>query len=99
MHLPYACSCCSPAPGLTRRRLLLGAAGVGAGALLAGCAATGGGVAPAGNSYVLRGGHVISMDPAVGDIAGADVLVQGGPSPPSALAWPWAMRRSSMHAA
>ncbi|WP_304305603.1 amidohydrolase family protein [Pseudacidovorax intermedius] len=76
MHLPYSCSCCSPAPGLTRRRLLLGAAG--AGALLAGCAATGGGVAPAGNSYVLRGGHVISMDPAVGDIAGADVLVQGG---------------------
>ena len=26
---------------------------------------------------LLRGGHIISMDPEIGDIAGGDVLVEG----------------------
>ena len=30
-----------------------------------------------GQPYVIRGGHVMSMDPKVGDFATADVLVQG----------------------
>ena len=30
-----------------------------------------------GRRYVIRGGHVMSMDPAVGDFAQADVLVEG----------------------
>src|SRR5262245_22437808 len=30
-----------------------------------------------GNRYVIRGGAVMSMDPAVGDFAQADVLVEG----------------------
>src|SRR6267378_6140193 len=30
-----------------------------------------------GRRYVIRGGHVTSMDPAVGDFAQADVLVEG----------------------
>src|SRR5262245_29505233 len=30
-----------------------------------------------GRRYVIRGGHVMSMDPAVGDFAEADVLVEG----------------------
>jgi 5-methylthioadenosine/S-adenosylhomocysteine deaminase len=30
-----------------------------------------------GRRYVIRGGHVMSMDPAVGDFATADVLVEG----------------------
>lgn len=30
-----------------------------------------------GRRYVIRGGHVMSMDPAVGDFARADVLVEG----------------------
>jgi cytosine/adenosine deaminase-related metal-dependent hydrolase len=30
-----------------------------------------------GRRYVIRGGHVMSMDPAVGDFANADVLVEG----------------------
>jgi cytosine/adenosine deaminase-related metal-dependent hydrolase len=30
-----------------------------------------------GRRYVIRGGHVMSMDPAVGDFAKADVLVEG----------------------
>ena len=31
-----------------------------------------------GRRYVIRGGHVMSMDPQVGDFAEADVLVEGG---------------------
>src|SRR4051812_28052078 len=30
-----------------------------------------------GRRYVIRGGHVMSMDPSVGDFAKADVLVEG----------------------
>src|SRR5262245_56032709 len=30
-----------------------------------------------GRRYVIRGGHVMSMDPKVGDFAKADVLVEG----------------------
>ena len=30
-----------------------------------------------GRRYVIRGGHVMSMDPAVGDFGVADVLVEG----------------------
>src|SRR5690606_10243540 len=30
-----------------------------------------------GRRLLIRGGHVLSMDPAVGDFAGADVLVSG----------------------
>ena len=30
-----------------------------------------------GRRYVIRGGHVMSMDPAVGDFVEADVLVEG----------------------
>jgi hypothetical protein len=30
-----------------------------------------------GRRYLIRGGHVMSMDPAVGDFAVADVLVEG----------------------
>ena len=30
-----------------------------------------------GRRYVVRGGHVMSMDPQVGDFAGADILVEG----------------------
>jgi cytosine/adenosine deaminase-related metal-dependent hydrolase len=30
-----------------------------------------------GRRYVIRGGHVMSMDPQVGDFAGADILVEG----------------------
>jgi cytosine/adenosine deaminase-related metal-dependent hydrolase len=47
------------------------------------CGVTGPHPRPAGESgprrsLVVRGGHVITMDPAVGDIAGADVLVSDG---------------------
>src|SRR3977135_4033050 len=30
-----------------------------------------------GRRYVIRGGHVMTMDPKVGDFASADVLVEG----------------------
>src|SRR5215210_8886093 len=30
-----------------------------------------------GRRYVIRGGHVMSMDPAVGDFVSADVLIEG----------------------
>ena len=35
------------------------------------------GTAAGGRRYVIRGGHVMSMDPAVGDFVEADVLVEG----------------------
>ena len=30
-----------------------------------------------GRRYIIRGGHVMSMDPSVGDFAEADVLIEG----------------------
>jgi len=54
------------------------AVGVGGGA--GGTPATGrapAGTGGAGRRYLIRGGHVLSMDPAVGDFAGGDVLVNG----------------------
>src|SRR5215471_15425291 len=35
------------------------------------------GTAASGERYLIRGGAVLSMDPAVGDFAEADVLVEG----------------------
>lgn len=38
----------------------------------------GGGAMPGSNEYLVRGGYVLTMDPALGDLAGADVHVRDG---------------------
>jgi 5-methylthioadenosine/S-adenosylhomocysteine deaminase len=65
--------------GVTRREFLAGAAA--AGALgVAGCAGTGRGAAsqPAQGEVLIRDAHVMTMDPALGDLPGARVHVRGG---------------------
>ena len=59
-----------------------GAAAAGLGLFAARPAAADGDAGPqdsgrAGRRYIIRGGHVMSMDPAVGDFIQADVLVEG----------------------
>lgn len=64
------------------RRTLLGATAAGAGAMLA-AVATPSAAAPRGGrppdgEFVVRGGHVLTMDPALGDLPDADVHVRDG---------------------
>jgi len=64
--------------GVTRREFLAGAAA--AGALgVAGCAGGGRGTAvPAQGEFLVRDAHVMTMDPALGDLPGARVHVRAG---------------------
>src|SRR5690606_19290631 len=69
-----------------RRDVLTGTAALGASVMLssrasaqAGTAAAGGTAAlPARGEFVVRGAHVISMDPTIGDLAAGDVQVRDG---------------------
>jgi 5-methylthioadenosine/S-adenosylhomocysteine deaminase len=77
------CLCCSSTTTLSRRNLLLGGAALGGLAstgFLAGPAAaqTPANVSPRGNDYILRGGYIITMDGALGDIPVGDVHVRNG---------------------
>ena len=81
-------------PGRSRRDFLKASAATGAAASLALFGGSSVSAAPAdppqgtgrfGRRYVIRGGHVMSMDAAVGDFAAADVLVEGQSSSPWAL--------------
>jgi cytosine/adenosine deaminase-related metal-dependent hydrolase len=78
----FGCPCCRPANSLSRRQFLCTtAAGIAAApALAAGTAveaqaATG--AATSGRPILIKGGCVLSLDPAVGDFEQADVLVEG----------------------
>lgn len=67
---------------ISRRTVIRGAAGLYAGSLMSsliGCAPRGATPtgAPSGERVLLRGGTVISMDPNVGDLESADVLIDG----------------------
>ena len=68
----------------SRRRLIGGAAALGALAAGSGCALMpdtgvgGGGALPARGEWLLRGGYVMTMERSVGDLAGADVHVRDG---------------------
>jgi cytosine/adenosine deaminase-related metal-dependent hydrolase len=68
---------------LSRRAVLRGSAGLAAGAMTAGlfgCAADTRRnlqAVPSGERILLRGGTVLSMDPAIGDFDVADVLIEG----------------------
>ena len=42
---------------------------------------------------VLRGGHVVTVVPALGDIAGGDVLIEGEPIDATQHAWEPAIRK------
>jgi cytosine/adenosine deaminase-related metal-dependent hydrolase len=76
------------ARAVSRRSLIKATAGIGLGASLSAVAARPAaaqassglpaGIEAEGARYVIRGGVVLSMDPAVGDFPAADVLVEGG---------------------
>jgi cytosine/adenosine deaminase-related metal-dependent hydrolase len=68
---PYGCICCSS--GLSRRQFLKGAA-LAAPALASACATVG---ERSGNTTLIKGGTVLSVDRSVGDFEQADVLVEG----------------------
>ena len=68
---------------VSRRTLFRGSAGVAAGMFSAGLIGCGSGTrqtvqaVPSGERILLRGGTVLSMDPAIGDFDVADVLIEG----------------------
>jgi 5-methylthioadenosine/S-adenosylhomocysteine deaminase len=82
-HWPPGCACCAGATPTTRRGFLAGTAALGAAsgsgflASLTGASAQGT-VAPRGGEFVIRGGYVITMDKAAGDIPAGDVHVRDG---------------------
>ena len=80
-----------PGDQIDRRTVLAGATSLGAAGLLAGEAAAQAGTTgqsqraerapvplPARGELVVRGAHVLSMDPAIGELASGDVHVRGG---------------------
>ena len=74
----WGCACCD-APTNGGRRSLLGAAmSLLGGGLLQACASTPGTSVPSGSSFVLRGGSVVTMDGASGDLERGDVHVVEG---------------------
>src|SRR5262245_20309700 len=82
-HWRSGCACCAGATLATRRGFLAGTAALGAAsasgflASVTGASAQGA-VAPRGGEFVIRGGYVITMDKAVGDIPVGDVHVRNG---------------------
>ena len=48
-----------------------------------------------GGTLLVRGGHVITMDPGTGDLPGGDVLVRGGAIAAVGPAWPRRPMRAS----
>ena len=82
-HWRSGCACCAGATLATRRGFLAGTAALGAAsgsgflASFTGASAQGA-VAPRGGEFVIRGGYVITMDKAAGDIPVGDVHVRNG---------------------
>ena len=82
-HWRPGCACCTGATLATRRSFLAGTAALGAAsgsgslASFTGASAQGA-VAPRGSEFVIRGGYVITMDKAAGDIPVGDVHVRNG---------------------
>ena len=72
-------TCTDLQPVVSRRRLLGGTAALGA-LSMAGCATTssGSGGLPSRGEWLVRGGHVMTMDRKAGDLPGADVHVRDG---------------------
>jgi len=75
---PWRCACCDTLPNGARRGLLGAAVSLVGGGLLSACAAAPGAAVPAGPNFVLRGGTVVTMDSASGDLQRGDVHVVGG---------------------
>jgi 5-methylthioadenosine/S-adenosylhomocysteine deaminase len=69
--------CDTPADG-TRRSLIGAAMSLLGGGLLSACATAPGAAPPAGRNFVLRGGTVVTMDPASADLVRGDVHVIDG---------------------
>ena len=67
-----------PQRRIDRRTLLAGAAVLGAAAIQPSTAQAQPAGLPARGEFVVRGAHVLSMDPAIGDFAAGDVHVRGG---------------------
>src|SRR5262245_24247642 len=63
--------------GFSRRGFLAGAAAAGAAALMPSSASAQAGL-PARGEFVIRNAYVMTMDPALGDIAGGAVHVRNG---------------------
>jgi 5-methylthioadenosine/S-adenosylhomocysteine deaminase len=79
---PCPCMACTPPPAMSRRQLLCtGAAGAIAAASVAGTLAASSGAAraqqQAGRPLLIKGGCVLTLDRAIGDFEGADVLIEG----------------------
>jgi len=79
----FGCPCCRPRRGLSRRQFLAtAAAGAAAAPALAASVPDEARAAPrplagAGRPILIKGGCVLSLDPAIGDFEQADVLVEG----------------------
>jgi 5-methylthioadenosine/S-adenosylhomocysteine deaminase len=74
----WRCACCdAPADG-TRRSMLGAAVSLLGSGLLSACASAPGAASPAGHNFVLRGGAVVTMDPASADPTRGDVHVVDG---------------------
>jgi 5-methylthioadenosine/S-adenosylhomocysteine deaminase len=86
VHWRSGCPCCQGAIAPSRRSVLLGGAAAGAAGFLAaptnavaqGAAPAGATGAPRTGNFVLRGGYIITMDGALGDIPIGDVHVRDG---------------------
>jgi 5-methylthioadenosine/S-adenosylhomocysteine deaminase len=82
-HWRPGCACCTGTASSSRRGFLAGAAAIGAAsgsgflASVTGASAQGA-VAPRGGEFVIRGGYVITMDRAAGDVPVGDIHVRNG---------------------
>jgi cytosine/adenosine deaminase-related metal-dependent hydrolase len=63
---------------INRRGVLAGSTLIGAASLLPRRAFAQAGSLPARGEFVVRGAHILSMDPAIGDLSGGDVHVRNG---------------------
>jgi 5-methylthioadenosine/S-adenosylhomocysteine deaminase len=74
-------ACCSGLVSRKRRTLLTGVASgfvLGGSGLLGGCTTMQGGGSGIGSEYVIRNGHIVTMEPSVGDIPRGDIHVRDG---------------------